>query len=78
VFYVAASPFLIVANTTTRFNFAVGQMQFGANSAAQIGAGLPDFILNSGLAVRVAVTGVQAGDQISGVSLFLDQWPVRD
>jgi hypothetical protein len=73
-----AAPFTVTANITSRLNFGIGIQQFGANAAAQIGAGLPAFKLNAGLAIRVAVTAIQAGDQISGASLFVDQWAVRD
>jgi hypothetical protein len=78
VFFAVAAPFTVTANITSRLNFGIGIQQFGANAAAQIGAGLPAFKLNAGLAIRVAVTAIQAGDQISGASLFVDQWAVRD
>jgi hypothetical protein len=78
VMFAVAAPFTVTANITSRLNFGIGIQQFGANAAAQIGAGLPAFKLNAGLAIRVAVTAIQAGDQISGASLFVDQWAVRD
>jgi hypothetical protein len=78
VFAAVAAPFVLTATLTARFTFAIGILQFGANAAAQIGASLPDLKLNPGLAVRVAVTGIQATDQISGAALFVDQWAVRD
>lgn len=68
-----ASPFTQSASKTTRYTFAVGTQQFGANDAAFIGAALPDLFLRDGLAVRVAVTAIQAGDQISGISAFVAQ-----
>lgn len=78
VFAAVAAPFTVTANITSRLTFGIGIVQFGANAAAQIGASLPDLHLNAGLAVRVAVAAIQAGDQISGASLFVDQWAVRD
>ena len=78
VFFAVAAPFTVTANITSRLNFGIGVQQFGANAAAQIGGPLPDFNLAAGLAVRVAVTAIQAGDQISGASLFVDQWAVRE
>jgi hypothetical protein len=78
VFASVAAPFVLTATLTSRFTFAVGLQQFGANAAAQIGGPLPPLKLNSGLSVRVSVGAVQAGDQISVASLFVDQWPVRD
>jgi hypothetical protein len=77
VFFAVAAPFTVTAGVTSRLNFGIGVQQFGANAAAQIGAALPDFELQGGCSVRVAVTAVQAGDQISAASLFVDQWPVR-
>lgn len=78
VFAAVAAPFAITAGVTARFTFAIGIQQFGAAAAAQIGCALPDLLLMDGLAVRVAVAAIQAGDQISGASLFVDQSPVRD
>ena len=77
VFAAVASPFTVTAGVTSRLTFAVGLQQFGANAAAHIGGPLPDLILMDGLAVRVAVTAIQAGDQLSGISLFVAQSTVR-
>src|SRR6266545_211079 len=78
VFYSAAAPFVTTSGVTSRFSFAVGVTQLGANDAAQIQGALPGFVLNAGLAIRVVVGAVNAADQISGASLFVEQWPVRD
>lgn len=78
VFYSAAAPFVTTSGVTSRFNFAVGVTQLGANDAAQIQGALPSFKLNAGLSIRVAIGAVNAADQISGASLFVDQWAVRD
>jgi hypothetical protein len=78
VFFAVAAPFVTTSGVTSRFNFAIGQPQYGANDAAQIGGPLPDFMLIGGLAVRVVVGAIDAGDQISGASLFVDQYPIRD
>lgn len=77
VFAAVAAPFLQVASITTRYTFAVGLQTFGAASAAFMGGPLPDFVLMDGLAVRVAIAAVQAGDQLSGASLFVAQSTVR-
>lgn len=77
VFFVAASPFVTTTGKTARFNFAVGIQQFGADDAAQIGAAIPKFTLEDGAKIRVAVTAVNAADQISGVYLFVDQLGIR-
>lgn len=78
VFAAVAAPFTLAASLAARFTFGIGLNQYGANNAAQIGGPLPDVLLESGLAVRVAIASVQAGDQVSGSSLFVDQYPVRD
>lgn len=78
VFAAVGSPFTVTAAVTSRLTFAIGLQQFGANAAAQIGGPLPDFLLQAGLAIRVAVASIQAGDQLSGISLFVDQLPIRD
>lgn len=78
VFAAVAAPFVTTTGKTARFTFAVGIQQFGANDAAQIGAPIPAYMLQDGLAVRVVVGAMNAGDQLSAISLFVDQWPVRD
>lgn len=78
VFFAVAAPFVTTSGKTARFNFGVGLNQFGADDAAQIGAGLPPFTLTAGNSVRVAVTAINASDQISGVHVFVEQMHVRD
>lgn len=73
VFAAVASPFTQAASKTTRYTFGVGMQQYGANDAAFIGAPIPDLFLRDGLSLRVAVTAIQAGDQISGISVFVAQ-----
>src|SRR5215208_1385937 len=77
VFAAVAAPALQVASITTRYTFGVGLQTFGAASAAFMGGPLPDFVLMDGLALRVVIAAVQAGDQISGASLFVAQATVR-
>lgn len=77
VFFAVAAPFTQAATKTTRYNFGIGVEQFGANDAAQMGAGLPEFHLTENEAIRVAVAAIQAGDQLSGIHLFVDQRSVR-
>ena len=78
VFAAVAAPFTIPANVAARYTFGVGLQQYGANGAAQIGGPIPDYKLSAGLALRVVIANVQAGDQISVASLFVDQFPLRD
>jgi hypothetical protein len=77
-FFSVGAPFSTPANSTGRYSFGIGVMQFGANAAAAIGGPLPDVRLSVGLSISVAVVGIQVGDQVDGISLFVDQWPVRD
>jgi hypothetical protein len=72
-----AAPFTQAASKTTDYTFAVGIQQFGANDAANIGAGIPPLKLYVGLSVAVTITAKQAGDQVSRIRLGLSQWPVR-
>lgn len=78
VFFAVAAPFHTTTGVTSRFSFGVGINQFGAIDAANIGAPIPELTLVGGLAVRVAVTAMNAGDQISGAALFVDQLPVAN
>jgi hypothetical protein len=72
-----AAPFTQAASLTTDYTFAVGIQQFGANNAANIGAGLPPLRLQAGISVAVSIVNVAATDQISQARLLLAQWPVR-
>lgn len=72
-----ASPFTQAASKTTDYTFAVGINQFGANDAANIGAGVPPFKLDVSQSLSVTIVGKQAGDQVSAIRLALEQWHVR-
>src|SRR6266576_5273340 len=74
VIFPVASPFTQAAAKTTDYTFAVGIQQFGANDAANIGAGIPALKLYVGLSVAVTITAKQAGDQVSRIRLGLSQW----
>lgn len=71
------SAFTQAASLTTVYTFAVGIQQFGADDAANIGVPIPAVKMLSGYGVQVSLDAVQVGDQISGVRLLLNQWPVR-
>lgn len=77
VFASVAAPFTTGNAVTSRFTFAVGIQQFGANDAAAIGAPIPKYVLEDGAAVRVAIAAVNVADQVSGVFAFVDQLPIR-
>lgn len=78
VFAAVAAPFKTTTGVTSRFTFGIGLNQYGADDAAQIGGPLPDLELIAGLAVRVVVGAMNAGDQIDGAALFVEQLAVRD
>jgi len=72
-----ATPFLLVATNVCRVTFGVGIVQFGANSAARIGAGIPAMRLGDGLQVQLGATAQAAGDTITDARLFVRQWLVQ-
>lgn len=72
-----AAPFVQTASHTSRYTFAVGIQQFGANDAANIGAGIPPVRLDVGYGITVTIAAKQATDQVSAVALLLSQWAVR-
>jgi hypothetical protein len=72
-----ATPFLLVATNVARVTFGVGMQQFGANSAARLGAGIPPLRLGDGMRVRLSATAIAAADTITGARLFVRQWRVR-
>lgn len=72
-----ATPFLLVATNAARVTFGVGMQQFGANSAARLGAGIPELRLGDGLAVQLGATAMAAADTITNARLFVAQWDVR-
>ncbi len=76
-FALIAAPFTQAASLTTDYTFAVGINEFGANDAANIGAGLPPFKLDVSHSIAVTIVAKQTGDQVSAIRLALQQWHVR-
>jgi hypothetical protein len=76
-FAAIAAPFTTGTGVTSRYLFAVGINQFGANNAANIGVPIPPFKLYVGTSLSLAVTAEDAGDQISEIRLTVAKWPVR-
>jgi hypothetical protein len=70
-----ASPFAQAAGITTQYGFGIGMMQFGAASAASIGGPLPSLFLRPGHKLVVSIAAVQAGDQVSLVTLYIERFP---
>jgi hypothetical protein len=73
-----ATPFLLVATNVARVTFAVDCNQFGANSAARIGAPIPELRLGDGLAWQVGATAMAGADTITAARAFVRQWRVRE
>lgn len=72
------TPYKLVASDVSRITFGVGIVQFGADSAAQIGCGMPPLRIQDGLRIRVTATGIQAADTITLARMYVRQWRVRE
>jgi len=72
------TPFKLVATDASRITFGVGIVQFGADSAAQIGCGIPPMRIQDGLRIRLTATNIQATDTIAAARLYVRQWRVRE
>lgn len=71
------TPFLLVATNVAQVTFGVGLQQFGANSAARLGAAIPPMRLGDGLGFELTATAIQAADTITAAAMFVRQWRVR-
>lgn len=71
------TPFTLIATNVCRVTFGVGVQQFGAASAAEIGAGIPAMCLGDGLSWTLTATGILAADTITAARAFVRQWRVR-
>jgi hypothetical protein len=65
------APFTITANTASQVTFGVGIVQFGANNAARMGAGIPRLRLEDGLQMSVTANLINVTDTITNVRLFV-------
>jgi len=72
------TPYKLVATNAARITFGVGLDQFGADSAAQLGCGIPPARIQDGLRIQVTATGIQATDTITAARLYVRQWRVRE
>lgn len=72
------APFLLVATNVARVSFGIGVAQFGANSAAIMGGGIPPVRLMDGMRLELGAAGILPADQISAAALFVRQSRVRD
>jgi hypothetical protein len=72
------TPFKLVATNGSRVTFAVGIVQFGADSAIRMGAGIPCLRLGDGMNISITATGIAATDTITNARLFVRQFRVRE
>ena len=76
-FAAVASGFTTGSGITSRYLFAQGIQEFGANDAANIGVPIPPFKLDVSHSIAVTIVAKQTGDQVSAIRLALQQWHVR-
>ena len=69
-----ATPYKLIATNAARVTFGVGMFQFGADSAARIGAGIPAIILSDGMQVSLSATAIDAADTITAARMYVRQW----
>lgn len=67
------TPYKLVASDAARVSFGVGVSQFGADSAARLGAGIPLLRLQDGLQVQLSATAINATDAITNARLYVRQ-----
>lgn len=72
------TPYKLVAADASRVTFGVGIVQFGADSAARMGAGIPPLRLGDGMQLKLTATNLDATDAISAARMFVRQWRVRE
>lgn len=71
------TPYVLVASDSSRVTFGVGVQQFGADSAARIGAAIPEMWLQDGLRLQISATAIDAADTITNARLYVCQRPVQ-
>ncbi len=72
------SPFTVVATNAVQVSFGVGVTQFGANSSARMGGGIPCLRLADGMRIQFSATLIDTADTITAARLFVRQWRVRE
>lgn len=72
------SPFTVVATNVAQVSFGVGATQFGANSSARMGGGIPAMRLGDGMRVQLSATLIDSADTITAARMFVRQWRVRE
>jgi FtsP/CotA-like multicopper oxidase with cupredoxin domain len=70
VFAPTAAAFTIIATNVAAYTFGVGVQQAGANSAANISAGIPPIRLTDGMGFQVRCTNSDSADTITNIHLY--------
>jgi len=71
-------PLIVTATHVTQVTFAEELTPYGANDSASMGAPIPALRLYSGMSVVGSAVNIAAADHLTGIRLFVKQWPVRD
>ena len=69
-----ATPYKLIATNASRVTFGVGIVQFGADSAVRIGAGIPAIVLSDGMQLSLSATAIDAADTITAARMYVRQW----
>lgn len=64
----------VSANSQFHFNVGIGRSTTGGSAADQIISLNAHLILNIGDSIRITVTNIQVGDQISDIRIRVHQW----
>ncbi len=71
-------PYKLIATNAAQVTFGVGIVQFGADSAASMGAGIPPMRIGDGLRVRLTAAAIDTADTITAARLFTRRWRLRE
>lgn len=71
------TPYKLVATNPSRVTFGVGIVQFGADSAVRMGAGIPCLRIGDGMRVRLTATALDATDAITAARIYARLWRLR-
>jgi Flp pilus assembly protein CpaB len=65
----------VKASGAASFTWAVGSSRTTAILGGESQSAIPDLLLSPGMSVKVAVSAIDAADQLSAVSFYLEEWP---
>ncbi len=78
IFCQVKTPYKLIATNVAQVTFGVGIQQFGADSAASIGAGIPPMRIGDGLRVQLTAAAIDTADTITAARLFVRRWRLRE